>query len=66
MKFNLSFFHALLATKEFTELRPIEKALKLRDEHNLTFSNCFALTGVTQSSLQKAIEAVEEGRDPGG
>ncbi|KAL6064461.1 hypothetical protein QOT17_010860 [Balamuthia mandrillaris] len=55
----------LLATAEFRRLPPMERARKLIEDTSMSVRKAAELTGVTKSSLHRAIKAHEAGRELG-
>jgi hypothetical protein len=55
----------LLATSDYRNLPPIDKAIKLREDEKLSYRTVVKSTDVTLPSLQRAEKARAEGRELG-
>ncbi|KAL6056487.1 hypothetical protein QOT17_016107 [Balamuthia mandrillaris] len=53
----------LLGTSEFRQLTPMERAINLVQDVSMSIRNAAELTGISKSSLHRAIRAQEEGRE---
>ena len=60
-----NFFKKLLATTEYRSLHKLEQAVKLVLEENISLGRAATVTGLSKSSVQRAVDATKDSRQVG-